>query len=73
MYKVGELVRWRYPLDADYSYGYVVGIRRSLVTVVGTGYYKGVTTEVHIRYIEKVEKGGGSCGGGKRYSKRSTS
>ena len=30
MYEIGELVRWRCPLDADYSYGYVAGIRRNL-------------------------------------------
>ena len=73
VYKVGELVRWRCPLDADYSYGYIVSIRRNLVTVIGTGYYRGVTTEVHIRYIEKVKRGGDGCGGCKRNSKRSTS
>ena len=29
MYEVGELVKWRCPLDADYSYGYIVEIKRN--------------------------------------------
>lgn len=72
MYEVGELVRWRCPLDADYSYGYILEIKRNLVTVVGTGYYSGITTEIHLRYTEKVKRGGGSYGRGKEHSKRST-
>lgn len=71
MYEIGELVRWRCPLDADYSYGYILEIKRSLVVVVGTGYYSGVTTEIHLRYIEKVKRGGGGFGRGKEHSKRS--
>lgn len=73
MYRAGELVRWKCPLDADYSYGYVVEVKRGLVTVIGTGYYSGVTTEVHIKYIEKVKRGGGNSGGCKRDSQLSTS
>ena len=88
MYEVGELVKWRCPLDADYSYGYIVEIKRNLATVIGTGYYSGVTTEarthkllphkhsgvtteIHLRYIEKVKRGGGGYGRGKEHSKRS--
>lgn len=71
MFKVGEAVRWRCPLDADYSYGYILEIKRSIATVLCTGYYIGCTTEVHLRYIEKV-KGGGTVGSNsKKYSKRS--
>ena len=55
MYEIGELVRWRCPLDADYSYGYILEI----------------TTEIHLRYIEKVKRGGGGFGRGKEHSKRS--
>ena len=71
VFKVGELVRWRCPLDEDYSYGTILEINRSLVTVVGSGYYAGKVTEVHLRNIEKLERGGGGYGRGKKHSKRS--
>lgn len=71
VYEVGELVKWRAPLDADYSYGYILEIKRNLATVIGTGYYKGVITQIHLRYIEKAKRGGGGCGRGKKHSKRS--
>lgn len=73
MFKVGELVKFRNPLDADYSYGTIVEIdSRSVATILGSGYYTGVTTAVHLRYIEKAKRGGNGYGGGKKYSKRST-
>ena len=71
MFKVGEDVRWRCPLDADYSYGTILEINRSIATVEGSGYYAGKISEVHLRNIEKIERGGGCCGSGKRCSKRS--
>lgn len=58
MFKVGDFVRWRCPLDADYSYGTIVALERTVATVVGTDYYAGVTTHIFLRYIERVEKGG---------------
>ena len=69
MYKVGELVRWRNPLDADYSYGTIQEIKGNFVIVNGSGYYTGVATEVHIRYIEKARKGGRGYGGSKKHCK----
>lgn len=70
MFKVGETVRWMCPLDADYSYGRIEEIKRSIATVSGTGYYKGITTEVHLKYIEKLQRGGGVHGSSsKEYSK----
>ena len=69
MYKVGELVRWMRPLEEDYSYGYILDIKKSIATVVNTGYYSGVTAEVHLKYIEKVKRGGGKVERDKRYSK----
>lgn len=71
VYEVGELVKWKSPLDSDYSYGYILEIKRNLATVIGTGYYSGVTTQIHLRYIDKAKKGGGGCGRDKKYSKRS--
>lgn len=71
MYKVGELVKRRCPLDEDYSYGYILGVKRNVALVVGTGYYSRTTTKVHLKYIKKVRRGGG-CGQSKKYSKSST-
>lgn len=58
-YKTGELIRWMMPLDNDYSYGYILGIRRSIATIKCTGYYSKKTVEVHLKYIEKHRGGGG--------------
>ena len=69
MCRVGELVRWRNPLDADYSYGTVQEIKGMYAIVLGSGYYTGVTTEVHLRCIERAGKGGRYYGGSKKYSK----
>ena len=70
MYKIGELVRWRNPLDADYSYGTIQEIKEgNYFLIAGSGYYTGVTTEVHIRYIDKAGKGGKGYGGSKKHSK----
>lgn len=72
MFKVGDTVRWMCPLDADYSYGNIMEIRRSIATVRDTGYYKGTTTEVHLKYIERVQRGGVGCGSGsEKFNKRS--
>lgn len=67
MYKIGELIRWQSPLDEDYSYGYIVEIRKKYVVVLGTGYYTGSLALVHIRSLEK--RGGDSNGRSKKYIK----
>lgn len=72
MYEVGELVRWRCPLDADYSYGTILSINKNIARVEGSGYYTGVITDVHFRYIEKLQRGGGGFGLSKGNRKRST-
>lgn len=70
MYKKGDLVKWRSPLDADYSYGFFVeSNKRNIATVIGCGYYTGFKFGVHLRYIEKVKKGGNGFGGSEEYSK----
>ena len=69
MIKVGEIVKWRCPLDEDYSYGTVLEIKRSLATLRCSGYYDGFITEVHIKHIQKLSKGGKSVGGNKKHSK----
>jgi len=67
MYEIGELIRWRSPLDEDYSYGYIVNVEKNYVLVRGTGYYKDSLTLIHIRYIE--QRGGDSDGWGKKHIK----
>lgn len=60
MFKAGDRVRWMCPLDHDYTYGEILSIKKSVATVRGIGLYKGVTTEVHLRYIEKVARSKGN-------------
>lgn len=72
VYEIGELVRWRCPLDADYSYGTILEINKNIARVEGSGYYTGVVTDVHLKYIEKLKRGGGGFGLHKRNNKRST-
>ena len=74
MVRVGEIVKWRYPLDADYNYGTVMEIKKSVALVMWSGYYAGVITEVALHRLEKAERGGKKVGSNsKKYSKRSTS
>ena len=72
MFNIGDLVQWRNPLDADYSYGTILNIEGGMATIMCSGYYAGITTEVPIKYIEKIKRGGKGFGGSKKYSKRST-
>lgn len=72
MFKVGDAIKWMCPLDNDYTYGEITALRKSVATVKGTGLYSGITAEVHLRYIEKLMRGGGSVGSDcKKCSKRS--
>lgn len=58
----GDFVKWMLPLDNDYSYGKIDGIKKAvaLVTHVG-GYYDGKQVEVHLKYIQ-----GGGCKSGSK-------
>lgn len=69
MVRVGETVKWRCPLDEDYSYGTVVKVNKRKVYVMGSGYYAGVITEVHSMHIEKLKRGGKKGGKCKKYRK----
>lgn len=69
MVKAGEMVKWRCPLDEDYSYGTILQIKNSIATVKCSGYYAGVIAEVHIKHIERLDKGGGRVGSHKKHSK----
>ena len=73
MFKVGDAVKWMCSLDNEYTYGEITALKKSVATVKGTGLYSGITAEVHLRYIEKLMRGGGSIGSDcKKCSKRST-
>lgn len=65
-FKVGEVVRWMCPLDKEYSYGTIVELKKNKAIISYIGYYNGRLTEVHMRYIRKLERGGKGSGGGKR-------
>ena len=73
MIEVGDAVRWICPLDADYSYGWVIDISSKKVATLLTakGYHRGIKTEVHLRFVEKDKRGGGGYGSSKKHSKRS--
>lgn len=61
MFKVGDTVKWMCPLDHDYLYGEIIGIKKSIATVKGIGLYENIKAEVHLKYIEKLA-GGRNCG-----------
>ena len=71
-FKVGEVVRWMCPMDVEYSYGTIVEINKTRAIISYIGYYKGRLTEVHIKYLRKLERGGKGIGGGKRNNKLSS-
>lgn len=71
VFEVGERVRWRSSLDADYSYGTIIYIGKKWATVRGCGYYDRHEELVHLRHIEKIDSGGKHFGGNKKHSKRS--
>lgn len=59
--KEGDLVRWMLPLDNDYSYGNIEKLNKGTAIVTYTkGYYKGMQTEVHLRYIKEGGKNSGN-------------
>ena len=66
MFRVGDRVKWRNPLDADYSYGTIVEISGSYAKVEGTAYYTGIIMDVHLGCMER---GGKRCGNSKKHSK----
>ena len=65
MLKVGDTVKWMCPLDHDYFYGKITGIKNKFATIQGIGLYKNITAEVHVKYITRIA-GGGNRGSGKR-------
>ena len=74
MVKAGDTVKWRCPMDADYSYGIILDLKKNTALIKGMGYYAGIIVEVNLKNIEKLERGGRSFGSNsKKHSKRSTS
>lgn len=69
VFKVGDLVRWREPIDEDYSYGTIVDIQGKTAIVREAGYYAGNTKMLNSRFIEKVKRGGKGYGCSKKHYK----
>lgn len=69
MIKVGDIVKWLYPLDEDYSYGTVLELQGNTAKIQGSGYYKNKIYTVHLRHLIKLEKGGITGGRNKRSNK----
>ena len=65
MLKVGDTVKWMCPMDHDYYYGNVIGVRDRFAVIKGIGLYRHITAEVHFKYIKRIA-GGGNHGSGKR-------
>lgn len=73
MFKVGEKVRYRRALDADYTYGTIVELIDNIALIELIGHNRGVVTDVRIKYIERIKKAGVKRGSNrKKHSKRST-
>lgn len=57
MYKEKEIIRYREPLDADYTYAEITELKkgRAEVKIVGL-YHTGLIVEIPYRYIEHIQK-----------------
>ena len=72
MYKVGDIAKWRTPLEAMYSYGTVLEIQRKAVILREIGYYQGCIVKVPKQFVQKFKpaEGGSRFGSSnKKYSK----
>lgn len=56
MFKEGELIKYMMPLDADYSYGTILELKKGRAVVLSKSYPHGTITEVPFRYMEHIGK-----------------
>lgn len=56
MFKEGELIKYMMPLDADYSYGTILEMKKGRAVVLSKSYPHGTITEVPFRYMEHIGK-----------------
>lgn len=56
MFKVGEFVKYRMPLDADYSYAVILDLKKRKAVVVLKTYPQELVVEVPYKYMEHTEK-----------------
>lgn len=56
MFEVNELVKYRMPLDADYSYGVITELKKGKAEIVLKTYPFGLVVEIPYRYIEHIER-----------------
>lgn len=65
MFKVDELVKYRMPLDADYSYGVIQELKKGRAVIMLKTYPHGLIVEVPYRYIEHYERAVSKVGSSK--------
>ena len=57
MFKEGDFMKSMMPLDADYSYGVILELKKGRATVLLKSYPQGLVTEVPYRMMEHIRKG----------------
>lgn len=55
MYKVGELIKYMMPLDADYSYAEIVELKKGRAVVQRKSYPQGLITEVPYKFMGRIK------------------
>jgi hypothetical protein len=68
--KIGALVRWREPLDADYMMGYVRAVKGKEATIECMNYYAGTYRTVAVSWLEDVHGRLENGSSKKRHTKR---
>lgn len=56
MYKVDEFIKYMMPLDADYSYGVILELKKGRAVVLSKSYPHGTITEVPYRFMDHCGK-----------------
>ena len=56
MFKVDELIKYMMPLDADYSYGVILELKKGRAVILLKTYSQGLVVEIPYRYIEHYKK-----------------
>lgn len=57
MFKEGEFIKYMMPLDADYSYGIILELKKGRAAVLIKSYPQGLVTEVPYKFMEHTGKG----------------
>lgn len=57
MFKEGEFIKYMMPLDADYSYGVILELKKGRAAVLIKSYPQGLVTEIPYKFMEHTGKG----------------